>query len=235
MRSERCLFFIVIALSIAACKQHKEAETTNDLPDEAIFFDYLVRADESGDSVTVLLNYREFNEFGYALKLAENASVSLDGEAIPGTTLKIPGTFYELQKPVSVFSGEHQISYTDKDKKQYVEKFIFSPLVLVTEIPASLPKADLELQFEGLKKGDMVHIVLTDTAYASEGIERTDTVKNDRIMITAEELASLAEGPVQLELVKENIRPVIRNGRIRGKFALYYGLKREFMLGGRPE
>jgi hypothetical protein len=235
MQWPRVVCILSLVLISASCKQKKEAESTREIVPEAIFFDYQVRGDEGSDSVSVLLNYREFNEFGYGLKLDTPSKVQLDDEIIRGVTLKIPGTYYEVQKAAPGFAGTHRLKYTDIDKNEYVEQFNYTPLVLVTPVPGSLPVADLELTLEGFAKGDIIHILLTDTAYASEGIERQETVKNGRILITAEELAELEPGPVQLELVKENIRAISTEGRIRGKLAVIYGLKREFILTRNPD
>lgn len=235
MQSLRVVCFLSLVVISASCKQKKEAESTREIVPEAIFLDYQVRGDEGSDSVSVLANYREFNEFGYGLRLDTPSKVQLDGEILEGVTLKIPGTYYEVQKAASIFSGSHRLTYTDINKNEFVEQFAYTPLVLATPVPDTLPVADLELTLQGLDSGDVVHILLTDTAYASEGIERQEAVKDGRILITAEELAELAAGPIQLELVKENIRAISTEGRVRGKLAVIYGLKREFILTRKPD
>jgi hypothetical protein len=230
MKRWSAVFFPLVILLTMACKQRKEAESTREMIPDAVYFDYQVRGNEEDDSVTILANFREFDQYGYALKLDTPSTIRLDGDLLSGTTLKIPGTYYEVQKETVSFTGQHQLLFTDIEKKVYVEKFNFQPLTLTTPLPATLPVADLKIGLAGLDSGDIVHILLTDTAYASEGVERQDTVTNSSIMITAEELAGLSEGPVQLEIVRERVRSITKDGQVRGKLAVIYGIKREFLL-----
>lgn len=215
---------------LVACKQRKEAVSTREMTPDAVYFDYQVKGSEDDDRVTVLANFREFDEYGYALKLDTPSTVKFDGELMQGTTLKIPGTYYEIQKDTASFAGQHQLEFTDIERNRHVEKFNFQPLALVKPLPEKILAADLELELLGLERGDRVHILLTDTAYASEGLEREDTVLDGKILITAEELAGLAEGPVQLELVREQVRDITREGHTRGRLTIRYGIKKEFLL-----
>lgn len=233
MRFTTCI--MILLCLIVSCKQKKDAESTGQVPADVIYIDYQVRGNEGNDSVTILANFREFDEFGYALKLDTPAMVQLDDELIQGTTLKIPGTFYEVQKKLDDFSGTHKLRFTDANKKVYEEAFTYQPMVLTSALPDIVTDSVLILELQGLDSNDMVHVVLTDTAYASEGIERIDTVKNNRIIITAKELAGLANGPIQLELQREMVRPVMDRRILRGKLSIMYSLRREFTLSRRPD
>ena len=61
---------------------------------------------------------------------------------------------------------------------------------------------------------------MTDTSYANNGINRVDAVVNGRLVITKADLESLANGPVQLEFIREYERPV-KNGTEEGPVADY--------------
>jgi uncharacterized protein (UPF0254 family) len=103
-------------------------------------------------------------------------------------------------------------------------------MLLKTELPDTVKRGKIVLQVDGLDEKEPVRIVLTDTAFASEGINRVTNIKNGQIIITKEDLKNLVNGPIQLELIKEEERPVKNRTKEGGRFSLSYGLKREFML-----
>ena len=235
-RFAAAIFLLVLFSSCRNNNKDAEPGNTKDVDPEAIFFDYQVTGKEGSDLITVLIQFRYGGEFGGTLKLEEPGNVQLDGEIIKGDSTKATGAFYELQKPVEEFTGSHTIVFTSNDKKKYREEFSFQPLQLLTEIPAIVPGDSLDLKFGGLEPGDIVRVVLTDTVFGSEGITRLDTIRDEsRIVISREELESLTNGPIQIELIKESEAPV-QNGTLEGgRLYISYGLKREFTLAKKEE
>jgi len=154
----------------------------------------------------------------------------LDGEGLPADSTKITGTFYELHKPIAEFSGKHSIVFTDLNKKEYKEDFSFEPVVLVTPVADTAQRNDLVFEFEGLEAKDYIRVLMTDTSFVNNGINRVDAVINGRLVITKADLESLANGPVQLEFIREYEKPVKKDTKEGGRLLITYSLKREFVL-----
>ena len=57
-----------------------------------------------------------------------------------------------------------------------------------------------------------------------------DTVKNGRVIVSRQDLETVVNGPIHLELYKEVERPVKNGTDEGGKLAITYGVKREFVL-----
>lgn len=207
-----------------------EIGSSKDVNPEAIYFDYKIWGEEGSDNLTVMLQYRFAGKNGTTLLLDEPSKVELDGEVLKADSSKITGVFYEVQKPVASFSGKHTITFTAGNNKQYRESFNFQPISLVNPVPAAIQRGDLVFVFKGLTNEDYVRVLMTDTSYLSEEINRVDTVRNGRLIITKEDLMTLTNGPIHLEIIKENEWPVKNGTREGGRISISYGLKREFNL-----
>jgi hypothetical protein len=230
------MFFAMI-ISFACRNRDKEAElrSSKEVSPESIFLDYQVMGEEGNDSITLLLQFRSGGEYGGTLLLDSPSTVQLDGELIKGDSARVTGAYYEIQKPVETFAGHHSIFFSYDENKIYKQDFQFQPMTFLTELPAVVYRDSLVLSLKGLDAGDVVRVVLTDTLFGSEGVDRLDTVTNGHIIITREELKTLTYGPVQLQLVKES-ETAIKNGRRRsGRLYMSYRLKREFLLERKPE
>jgi hypothetical protein len=223
------LLFITPVIFFASCNSN-EIGNSKDVNPEAIYFDYKIWGEEANDNLTIKLQYRFGGENGTTLTMEKPAKVELDDELVPGDSSKMNGAFYEIQKPIKKFAGDHTITFTAVNEKQYREKFRFQPLHLRTSLPETLKRGKMLLEVDGLDGEGFVRVILTDTLFASEGINRVDTIKNGQIIITEEDLKSLVNGPIQLELIKEEERPVKNRTREGGRLSISYGLKREFIL-----
>ena len=222
-------FFILPFIFFTSCSSN-EIGSSKDVNPEAIYFDYKIWGEESHDNLTVKLQYRFGGENGTTLTMDKPAKVELDGELLTVDSSKMTGAFYEMQKPAKSFSGDHAITFTDYNEKQYREKFSFQRLQLKTILPAVLKREKMLLDVNGIDGEGFVRVILTDTSFASEGINRIDTIKNGQILITEQDLKNLVNGPIQLELIKEEERTVKNGTREGGKLSISYGLKREFIL-----
>ena len=227
----RLLFFLLTFsfLIFISCNSN-EIGDSKDVNPEAIYFDYKIWGDEGNDNLTIRLQYRFGGKNGTTLTLENPAKVELDNELLPVDSTKMTGAFYEIHKPINKFNGEHTITFTDVNEKQYKEMFRFQPLKLKTALPDTLKRGKMLLEVGGLDGEHLVRVTLSDTSFASEGINRVDTIKNGQIIITEKDLESLVNGPIQLELIKEEERPVRNGTREGGRFSISYGLKREFIL-----
>ncbi len=223
------LFSFFQLIFLTSCNNN-EIGSGKDVKPEGIYFDYKIWGEEDNDTLTIKLQYRFGGENGTTLLLDGLSKVELDGEILKADSSKLTGVFYEVEKPVASFAGKHTIVFTDGNNKQYKEVFHFEPITLTNPVPTSIQRGDLVFEFNGLSNDDNVRVLMTDTSYLSEEINRVDTVKNGRLIISKEDLMTLSNGPVQLEITKENERPVKNGTREGGRFSISYGLKREFIL-----
>lgn len=220
---------LISGLLLAGCRSN-ETGSSKDVNPEAVYFDYKIWGEEGEKDITIMLQYRFGGENGTTLVLEDSNKAELDGEIIKADSSVMTGAFYEIQKPVNAFAGKHNIVFTDANKKQYKEEFNFQPISLKTAIPDTIQRDTLIFNLNGLDPVDYVRVLLTDTLYKSEGINRVDTVKNGRIKITPADLHNLVDGPIQLEFIKEDEKPVKNGTNEGGRISISYGLKREFIL-----
>ena len=223
------LFYLALIFIISSCSSN-EVGNAKDVNPESIYFEYKVWGDEGSDDVTVMLQYRFAGRNGTTLVLEDSSKVELDGQVIKVDSSNMNGAYYEVIKPVKDFVGKHTIVFTNLENKQYKEEFEFKPVSLRTKIPNEIKRGDLVFDLDGLEPMDHVRILLTDTSFASEDINWIDTVKNGRVVISANDLKRVVNGPVHLELIKEVDKPVKNGTREGGSFSFSYGLKREFVL-----
>jgi len=226
------LFLLItaaVSLLIISCNSN-EIGNSEDVNPETIYFDYRVWGDEENGDITVKLQYRFAGPGGTTLFLQEPSKVELDGVAIEADSSKRSGAYYEVIKPIKEFAGRHTIVFNDVNGKQYNEEFSFQPIRLKTKVPAVINRKDLVFELDGLAPKDYVTVMLSDTVSFSEGINRVDTVKNGSITITKEDLALLADGPVYLEILKEDEKRVKNGTKEGGKISISYELKRQFEL-----
>ncbi|MBK9939621.1 MAG: hypothetical protein IPP02_14815 [Chitinophagaceae bacterium] len=217
-----------INVSMISCSTADKENIDNADPDN-IYFDYKVTAAEGDDNLTVMLQYMD-GEGGDAFAVEDPGQVMLDGEQIAADSTKMSGFFYELHKPIAAFAGKHSISFTDVHGKEYKEEFDFKPIVLLTQMADTAKRDDLIFEFAGLEPEDFVRVLLTDTSYINEGINEVYKVLNGRLAIKKTALETLANGPVQLEFIREYERPVKNGTQEGGRLLITYSLKRDFFL-----
>lgn len=214
---------------LASCTSN-EIGNSKDVNPEAVYFDYEVWAEEGKEDVTINLQYRMGGPNGTTLVLNEPSQVILDKEKLQLDSAKFSGAYYEVQKPLGNFSGNHTIVFTDFNKKEYKEEFEFVPFSLNPDMPEVISRGDLVFHFSGLDPVDYIRVSLTDTSFTSDDINDVDTVRNGRLVITADRLSTLKNGPINLQFIKEQERLLKNTSAEGGKLSITYGLKREFDL-----
>lgn len=207
-----------------------EIGNAKDVNPDAIYFDYKIWAEDGKEEATVNLQFRMGGPNGTTLILGEPANVLLDGEPLKLDSSKFSGAYYELQKPLVAFAGKHAIVFTDLNNIEYREEFEFVPFSLSPEPSKTIKRGELVFNFTGLEPLDYIRVSLTDTSFTSDDINDIDTIKNGRLVISAERLAKLTNGPINLQFYKEMEIPVKKATREGGMLTITYGLKREFEL-----
>jgi hypothetical protein len=207
-----------------------EIGSSKDVNPDAVYFDYKVSAEENNPDVTINLQYRMGGKNGTTLVLDGPSKAMLDNEPFMLDSAKLMGAYYELQKPVTSFEGKHTITFTDLNKKEYKEEFEFIPFTIDPDVPATLTRGDLVFNFKGFAPVDHVQVIMTDTSYTSDDINDIDTVKNGQLVIKAERLSKLVNGPINLQLYREVEKPIKSSTKEGGRLIMTYGLKRDFVL-----
>lgn len=220
---------VISLLSLFSCTSN-EIGNSKDVNPDAVFFDYEIWADEGKEDVTVNLQYRMGGKNGTTLVLDEPSKVMLDGEKLKVDSAKVTGAYYEVQKPFVLFTGKHTINFTDLNNKEYNEEFEFKPFSLEQDIPSTINRGDLVFNFKGLDTVDVLSVILTDTSFSSIDINDVDTIRNGRLVIKADRLSALLNGPIQLQFYREVALPLKKATKEGGKFTITYGLKRDFEL-----
>lgn len=223
-KGRNCKFFLLVFCIVFISCNNKREDALNP---EAMYFDYKITGEEGNDNLTVMLQYRDGGEEGDAVSVG---NVTLDGELMTLDSSKMNGVFYELHKPIAEFKGKHRILFTGINKKEYKEEFDFQPVELLTLIADTIFRNDLAFEFSGLAKEDYLLVLLTDTTFINDGINRVDMVQNGHLVISESDLETLANGQVQIEFIREYERPVRNGTREGGRLLITYRLKREFFL-----
>jgi len=198
-------------------------------PDD-LYFDYKILGEDGNDSITVMLFYREGGPTGPTIRIGEPGFVQLDGERLQPDSNSMTGVFYSARKEKAQFSGRHSILYKDVNGQTYREDFSFRPLTFKTPLPDTIRRARLSIQLDGLDRMDVVRILLSDTSYPGEPIERLDTVFGNQLIITRGALSYINSGPVYLELSREKEQPLENGTRTGGMLMLTYTIRKELIL-----
>ena len=219
-----CSIIIILSACIGNPVNEKEIGA------ESIFFDYKISGEEGNDSVTVMLQFRLGGPYGPTIGIDEPGNVRLDGELIPADSSSLTGPFYQVTKHIKQFTGKHSIVFTNINNKKYKENFSFKPFSLMTRIGDTIPRKQMVIDLSGLDKEDYVRILLTDTSFAGDGVNRLDTVINNQLIIYRDDLSKLENGPIQLELIREYESEIENSTWVGGFISIVYNLRREFFL-----
>jgi len=223
------LYFFSGLICFYSCTDN-EPSSIRDVNPDAIFFDYKIKGEEGDNNVTVYLQYKRGSHNGVPFVLSEPAKVELDGELVSRDSAKLTGAFYEIQKPASDFSGTHTIVFTDPNNREHQEEFVFQPFKLKTRIPAVINRGEIVFELDGLEPRDHLRVSLTDTAFMSHDINEIDTLQNGKLIISADKLKNVVDGPVTLQLYKEVDSPLKHGTRAGGRIIVSYGMRRVFEL-----
>jgi hypothetical protein len=214
---------------VAGCK-HKDKVIKNKIDADWIYFDYNVSAEEGDENVTCVFQYKVYDSEGKAINI-EPGTVQLDGQQIQSDSAKLSGSFYEVQKPVDSFAGQHAIVFSNADGKEYKNQFEFSPFSLEEEFPQKIHRKPFTIQLKNFPAAEKsVRLLLLDTAFASAGFNDLVPVVDGKIEINESILRTIKNGPINLELYLEQEIPLKQTTKAGGRISITYGLKREFEL-----
>lgn len=223
------LFACVVLSFFAACKNPGSSKES--LSPNALYFDYRIWGEDGRGDATLRLQYKTGDEEGEAIAWEAPAKVLFDNAEINVDSSRFTGAYYEITKPVTALSGKHEILFLDKNKKEHRERFSFDPFELAEELPETLAKSPFQIRLQNFPKtATAVRLVMVDTSLRSVGVNEELVVKEGMVQITAQHLTRLTTGPVTLEIIREEEKPLGQGREASGKFTITYGLRREFNL-----
>jgi len=220
----------LLPLFFSSCLNKAEEKTAEGPDPNFIYYDYRIQADEEKDAVTVMLQYRFGGEDGENLLLEEPSKASLDGIELKPDSARQTGAFYEVTQPLESFNGKHAIVFTDSREKEHRVEFSFEAFSLADELPERLAKKPFTIQLANFPKKGFIQLVMIDTSYTTVDVNEEILVEDGKLSITAEMLANLSSGPIVLEILKEEEKPLKNASREGGRLLISYGLRREFEL-----
>lgn len=235
MKLKLVLFCSLLMIFFVSCKSDRNSKQLVGTKSDEIFCDYKISAEEGYDKLTFLARFRYRTKNGDGLKLMAPAKVQLDGEDLPVDSSGMNGYFYEIYKPIDGFNGDHSITFTDFGGQEMKQSFRFEPMVLLSELPQTLKREDLVFELGGVDSTDDIRVLLTDTSFVGDGINKVGYTENGKLRITAEELSKLASGPVHMELIKESDKPLNNETTAGGRLRISYTLRRSFELSDKAE
>lgn len=214
----------------AACTNERKDKKKEKVT-EGVAFYYQISGDEETGRTTIRLQFRLPGGLSdSSLLLEEPSQVTLDGEKLAADSSRLNGIYYEADRATDSFAGQHEIVFTNEQGEKYTEPFIYTPFFL-TGLPDSLTgKEDLQLDISGLEDGELLHLIMIDTSFHGNGVEKIERVKNGKMIVSAEELASLKKGPVYLDLIWDKKRKLKSPASESGQLLMNYRLKRELFL-----
>lgn len=228
MKLQAAVAMALLSLVFWGCTNidvRKEKEDLND-----IYFDYIAWGDEESGTVILKLQFRAGGPNQQALLLQEPSGVMLDNQLLQPDSTKFTGPYYEFTVPVSDFAGGHSIVFTDNHNRKYTTQFEFPVVRFRSEPDSVIERKDLLLDLESLKPGGHVRVLMTDTSFYGRGIEKIDSFDNKPLVITREDLRELKNGPVYLELFREEDKDLTETMNAGGRFYLSYSLNRNMIL-----
>lgn len=200
--------------------------STNDKPVDAVnpfYVDVSISGAETSNDVTVLVYFRPADENGDGVAIPAGASVKLDDDLLQIGKAPITGTFYEITQPVDSFAGKHQVVFTNARGTTEKFEFDFTPFKITSYLPDSSTRTDFVFSFAGLPADGKLRVLVTDTSFLGEGINKVVRHSEGQIIISAQDLEPIMPGPIQFEFIQETEKPVNKNGqggRVRSSFSI---------------
>jgi hypothetical protein len=227
---KRITAFIIFLSGIITSCVNRDEKIVKYIDTDALYFDYQVWGDDDKQVMTLMLQFRQGDAEGKPVALQLPAKVELDNRQLNADSTKMSGVYYDYATTVDSFSGKHSIVLTANSGEKYTEKFEFHPFNIVSAWPDTIHRNGFSLEFSGLDKEDFIRIIALDTVFKSNGINDVDTVKDGKMMISAQQLKNLASGPVRIEFYKEAERPLKNSTTAGGYLLVTYAVKRNFIL-----
>jgi len=229
MRYLQLSFAIVTIACFSSCAS-SEIGDIKDVNPETVYSSYEVYFEEGYDSVSFQAQFRFAGNKGTTLVLTSPSAVSLDGEQLPVDSAENLGAYYRLNKAVNGFAGNHQIEFTGFNNKKYQNGFVFEPFAWGNNANTLSRNGD-SLLIDGLANATEVDVEISDTASATNDLDKKYIIQNGKIVIASADLSALANGPVTITINRTVNKKLAQATAEGGELAIHFALKkRTFQL-----
>jgi hypothetical protein len=218
---------VIFTIALLACNSTPDTVAVRD--HGPLYYICKVEADEEYGYVNIWVQIKKFDEEGEVV-LLDPGQVQLDNEPLLLDSARLSGAFYEIRKSIENFTNKHTLVITRNNGKKYSETFEWSPLLLDVDLSGAVTRGSLILPLRGVKENDQIRLNLIDTSFRTPDINDAFLVHNGQIQVGKEVLSKVANGPVTLELHKENEQKTDDTSNIKGVIQSIYSLRREFDL-----
>src|SRR5689334_14194408 len=109
--------FLFLPALIAGCGL-REQDRKALRPGEDLFMHYKISGEEDKETVTCLVQFKEGGVEGEGRLLPPKEKIELDGEPLLSDSARISGIYYEIDKPVEGFAGQHSLVFTGLNGKK---------------------------------------------------------------------------------------------------------------------
>ena len=176
----------------------EEIVNSKDVAPHTSYTSYTMAYSEGESLVNCTAQFRFAGPLGTTLVLNNPSKVQIDAQTIPLDSSSSRGAFYELNKAMANFTGSHSWAFTDITGKTYEEPFVFEPVTLASELPATIKTADLLLKFNGVNDNDSMSVTVIDTTKPDADNEQKYSVSNGTVLLPAALFKNLKPGTLKL-------------------------------------
>ncbi len=189
--------------------------------------------DAASNEVSVLVQFYENDASKKTVALPEGVTVLLDGQAIQADSSKQGGVFYEITKPLTGFTGTHELVIKAGDNT-YTENFYFPdlPVVVLSGQPTEIlyHRNNFTIDITPVSKMNNVRVVITDTAFPGKGFEMQVSPATAAITLQPSEIADIKNGPLVIEINGESGNPLTGKYPGEGKIDITAVIRNEATL-----
>ncbi len=220
--------FLSLLFLLASCGQTNESPAIGVSRLERMRGDFLFTVSQESDLVHGLIRF-SLSANGLGRSLGE-AQLLLDETELRADSTEMNGVFYEAELPAEHFFADHSLTIREGNEAN-TEVFSVPRFSLISELPASLPANDLEFRLEGVEDGESVILMIVDTSFANNDLNRKYTVMGKKLFIPGADLDILSKGPVSMEILFEKKIRTVRLPLKSGTITVRQSERREFILG----
>jgi hypothetical protein len=215
------ILFVAIMSSCAS----SEIGDIKDVNPETVYSQYELYYEEGYDSVSIQAQFRFGGNKGTTLVLTNQSSVTLDAEQLPVDSAENLGAYYRVNKAANGFAGNHDLVFTGFNGKKYRNSFAFEPFAWGANTETMSKKGAMIL-LDGLKNGTEVAVEISDTAAATNDLDKKYSIAYGKISLPSADLATLANGPISVSVYRTVTKKLAQTTAEGGVLEINYALKK---------
>jgi hypothetical protein len=222
------IFLLFIAAGLHACQSPEAEKKPARKP--PVNLALRIWGEEGSEFFHCLAQVQSMEAIAATGKLSSGETLAVDGISLLPDSARYSGVFYQADLPVDQFAGEHNVSLTSSDGRTHSGKFDFTPFSIKLDTGIALTAGEMEFQLLNFPGGEnQVHLLITDTAYATDDINTFLPINDGRLVVSPVLLSGIKRGPVVMQIIFETEK-FLSLGKDRVKLLVSYSLAREIIL-----